>query len=268
MHVEPVRLLLCLLLLPAFTLTGCVPQRQESKASSPRTEAVEAADAVQDVAADVAETEPEERVALSSQRGGRIDWVVDHGARVKKGDTLVKLAAGDLDQEIADATIASHVARAELIRAEASVAVAEVAIVEYVEGTFPLAEEELKADIAEAELHLKAEKATSNSKERAELIAIRLHLAQKRLEVLRKFTKQKRMTELEGSLKAAKSELQARAENLQIIQSRRDRMLEKLEASVIRSPTNGRVFRADANGIRAGAIVRQGQVLIQIQPEQ
>ena len=268
MQVQPVKLLFCLVLVPAVTLSGCAPQRQESKASSAAAEAETAEDTVPDVAAEAADPEPQERVGLPSERNGRIEWVVDHGARVEKGDTLVKLAAGDLDQTIADMTVASHVARAELVRVEASVAVAEAAVVEYVEGTFPLAEEEIKAAIAEAELHLRAEQAAGNSKERVELITIRLRLAQKRLEVLRKFTKQKRMTELEGSLRAAKSELQARAENLQIIQRRRDRMLDQLKASVIRSPSAGRAFRADARGMRAGAIVREGQVLIQIQPEQ
>lgn len=259
-------LLFCLTIFSA-TIPGCV-RRQEEQAAFTK-------DAPSELAADVAEAEvlvldtavvaePERPAGLEiySRIGSRIQWVVEHGASVKKGDELVRLDSAELEKAVAGITAESHMARAALVRAEATVAAAEIALAEFTEGLFPLEEEEVQVQLLEAELKLRH---AGENKAQAELATAHVKLAKRRLDVLRKFTKPKRTEELKGAVSAARAELQARTELVQLTVSRRDRMLEQLKSCSIKAPESGQVFLADENGIRAGAVVRKGQVLIYLQ---
>lgn len=263
--------LFCLTILVTM-IPGCI-RRQEEQAALTKDAPAELATDVSkaeilelDVAvADVAEPEPPTGLPIHSQVGSSIQWMVENGASVRKGDELVKLETAGLEKSVAELTAESHLARAALVRAESAVAATEIALAEYTEGLFPLHQEEVQVELLEAELQVKS---AGDNRLEAELAAAHARLAKKRLDVLKNHTRPKRVQELRGAIAAAKADLQARAELTQLVQRRRDRVLEQLKLCSIKAPTDGRAILADVNGIRAGAIVRKGQVLIYLEAEE
>jgi hypothetical protein len=103
-------------------------------------------------AANLAEPNPPPGTPIHSKNRSSIQWIVENGASVKKGDELVKLETAQLEKSVAELTAESHITRAALVRAEATVAVTEIALVEFTEGLFPLQEEEVQVELLEAEL--------------------------------------------------------------------------------------------------------------------
>lgn len=254
------------LVISLATLPGCIRRQEEPAAftkDAPAELEADFADAeALELVADVAEPEPPAGKPIHSKVGSSIQWVVENGASVKKGDELVKLETAEIEKTVAELTAESHMARAALVRAEATVAAAEIALAEFTEGLFPLQEEEVQVQLLEAELKLKV---AGDKKVEAQLAAAHVKLARKRLDVLRKFTKPKRTEELKGSIAAAKAEMQARAELVHLVKSRRDRALEQLKSCSIKAPASGTVSLP--GGIRSGMIVRKGQVLIILEEE-
>ena len=103
-------------------------------------------------AADLAEPNAPPGTPIHSKNGSSIQWIVENGASVKKGDELMKLESSQLEKSVAELTAESHITRAALVRAEATVAVTEIALAEFTEGLFPLQEEEVQIELLEAEL--------------------------------------------------------------------------------------------------------------------
>lgn len=250
-----------------LALPGCIRRQEEPAAFTKDAPAELEADFAEaeilelDVAA-VAEPDRSNSIEVHSQTDASIQWVVKNGANVKKGDELVRLGTSDLEKAVAEITAESLMARAALAKSKAGVTSAKLALFEFVEGLFPLQEEEILVALLEAELQWQL--AVENKAPR-KLAAAHIKLAQKRLDVHRKFTGPKRNEELEGSISAAKAELEARVGLVQLLLSRRDRMLKQLESCVVKAPASGQAFLAD--GVRTGLIVRKGQLLIYLQED-
>lgn len=265
-------LLVLLAVCSLAVLPGCI-RRQEELAPAGATQAATEADfpddvAFEEIAVEVAVPDRTNSLEIRCQvsaRNGRaatIQWVVENGADVKKGDELVRFETDMLEKEISAVTMQSHIANAELVKAGAAGASAKLALTEFVEGTFPLEVQQIESEMLEAEIR---QRAAADNKFEADLANVRVALARKKLSVLQKFTKPRRTEELKGAIAATQAELEARAGNLELLTRQRDRLIKQLESCVVKATENGQVFLADENGIRPGAIVRQRQVLIYLQ---
>ncbi|MEM7476040.1 MAG: efflux RND transporter periplasmic adaptor subunit, partial [Planctomycetota bacterium] len=179
-------------------------------------------------------------------------------------------------------------ALANKIISEADVAVAEKSITEYLEGTFKEEEATIQKEIFDAEQALRAAKLKYESATRlaakgmvrdlqleseqysVESARKELELKTTRLESLRKYTKVKKLQELESTLDAAKARLAADESSLALEKQRLEREKQQLENCKIEAPGEGIVIFPSAAAwketpdIEEGAIVREQQTLLMI----
>ena len=219
--------------------------------------------AVAEIAAEPVDQTPI-RCNVAALRGHQptIQWVIENGTEVEKGDVLVQLDTLGIEEAIAAVTAQTHIARVEVVKAESTLSLARIALTEFVEGVYPLEEQRIKAEIFEAEILLRQAGDNELAAERAK---VHLALAKKKFEVHSRFTKPGRTEELNAAITVAKADLAARTENLQLLAGRRDHLLKQLESCVVKAPQSGRVVLADESGIRPGTVVRRGQTLIYLQ---
>lgn len=271
----------------------------------------------------------EQEVIKSEVEGQtQVLWLVAEGERVKKGDLLVRLDSSRLEDQMIDLEIVVQNAEADFIDARESLAVvnsqvesdinaAELAfqfakedLTKYVEGDFPNQSKEAQAKktLAEAELASAAEDLRGNErlfeknfvtsieldtakrfKQRAELD---LELAIASMELLKGFTYERMMTQLESDLeetemaleraklKGAADRVQAeasfKAENSEYEreQSKLEKLKRQISKTELYAPTDGLVVYATTSQGRGpmssqepleeGQMVRERQELIHL----
>ena len=215
-------------------------------------------------------------------------WVIEAGTIVKPGDELVRLDTSTIEDNISAQKIVYETARANKLISESDVAVAKTNITEYLESTYLEERDTIENEIFVAKQDLKTAQLSYESTKRlvargllsslqleGEAFAVEsaqktLDLAQKRLNALEKYTKQKNLIELEGALKAADARLAAETAQLELEKGRLDREEEQLTNCVIVAESSGMVILPSAAewkqspDIEEGATVRQDQILLMI----
>ena len=222
------------------------------------------------------------------QGGSTVLWVIDTGTIVKPGDELVRLDQSKIEDKILQQRIVYETALANKITAESDVAVADISITEYLEGTYQEDRSTIEKDIFEAEQKLRKAELSHQSMERlaAKGIVKNLQLqgeqfavdsAQKDLELkktkllsLDKYNKEKKLQELNSTLKATQAKLASFEASLELEKTRLSREEKQLENCVIKADTAGMVIFPsmaawkDTPDIEEGATVREQQTLLMI----
>jgi len=223
--------------------------------------------------------------------GTPILWVIDEGAKVKKGDKLIELDSSNLEIELKEDRIEVITAEAGYATAKALVEQAEIAREEYLEGVFKTEERAILSEIAIAEQELRKAQLALGSSERlvakglvkslqleADKFALanarnQLEAAQGRLKVLQTLTKRKMLVQFDSDIDAQKANLSAAEAKL--FEERQEVALieEQVKKCVIYAPTDGVVVHANKYSSRggnaefvveAGATVRERQSLIRL----
>ncbi|MCA9208538.1 MAG: efflux RND transporter periplasmic adaptor subunit, partial [Planctomycetales bacterium] len=222
--------------------------------------------------------------------GVAILWVIDEGARVKKGERLVELDASALEQEMKQQRNVVNSSLAAKISAEALLQQAIIAKQEYLDGTFTTEEKALLSEIAVAEQDLRKAKLQLQSAERlaakglvtslqleADQFAVRnamnvLDSATGRLAVLRELTKKKMLVQFDSDIETAKANVESQTK---IHEEELDKLADledQITKCVILAPDDGVVVHANKFSSRgsaefvveAGSTVRERQTIVRL----
>ncbi len=220
--------------------------------------------------------------------GSTVLWVIEPGTLVSPGDVLVELDKSRIEDNITQQQISYESALANQIISRSEVEVAKTSITEYLEGTFQEEKATIEKEIFDAEEAVRAALLAYESAQRlaakgmvgslqlesrefaVESARKDLELKQRRLEALEKYTKQKRLQELEAALQAAEARLAADEAALQLEEQRLEREKQQLENCTIRSPGTGLVILPSmaewkqTPDIEEGATVHEEQTLLMI----
>nr|WP_235951494.1 HlyD family efflux transporter periplasmic adaptor subunit [Crateriforma spongiae] len=223
--------------------------------------------------------------------GTPILWVIDEGARVKKGDKLVELDSSSIEELLNASKISVITAEASVATAEAAVEQAKIARQEYLEGVFKTEERAIKSEMAVAEQELRKAQLALQSSERlvakglvkslqleADKFAVanarnQLEAAEGRLRVLQNLTRQKMLVQFDSDIEAAEATLGAARSDLMEKEREYNDLQKQLDGCVMYAPADGVVVHANKFSSRggnaefvveAGANVRERQALINL----
>ena len=223
--------------------------------------------------------------------GTAILWVIDEGARVKKGQKLVELDSSELELRLKEQKIQVITAEARLATSLANVEQAKISREEYLEGVYKTAEKEIFSLKAVAEQKLRIARLNSQSSERlvakgllnaltleANQFSVadaqnQLDVADSKLKVLQNLTKQKMLVQFDSGIEAAEASLSATQSELMEETSELDDIIEQIGNCVMMAPADGVVVHANRYSSRggsaefvveAGATVRERQEIIRL----
>jgi HlyD family secretion protein len=181
--------------------------------------------------------------------------VLPRGTHVKKGDVICELHSAPLFDQLVDQRIAGQTAEAAYLNAKLTREVAEIAVMEYRQGQYvdQLQDVEGRIKIAEAELTLAQDDLNSwktttgpvnpGAIKRAELAVLRatfaLEQAQSKKKLLRQYTYEKTVKELESAVKKANADELAK-QTIWSLMKQKERDLERrVAACTITAPIEG-----------------------------
>ena len=223
--------------------------------------------------------------------GVTILWVIDEGARVKKGDKLVELDSSELELREKEQKIQVITAESALATAKALLEQAKISKQEYLEGTFKTEEKTIMSEKAVAEQELRKAKLAIQSSERlvakglvkslqleADRFAVanaqnQLDVAERKLQVLQNLTRAKMLVQYDSDIESAEASLSAARSELMEESGELEEILDQIEKCVIYSPSDGVVVHANRYSSRggsaefvveAGATVRERQEIIKL----
>lgn len=215
-----------------------------------------------------------------------VNFIVESGAIVKPGDVLVRLDSSAKEETISQRRINHQRALAELARAEAAVAAAKIAIPEYEQGRYKSQLESLMKDeaiaksnlttsqnmLAHTEMMFKrgyvSELEVEGNRFTVTRAELELAVTQTAIDVLKRFTKEKELESLRGTLRAAEANLDAQKAQVELQKKRLDHAIEQFEHCVIVAEQGGMVIHPsaaqwkDAPEVEEGANVHTNQVLL------
>ncbi len=215
-----------------------------------------------------------------------VNWVIDSGSEVKKGDVLVRLDASEMEKKVDEAKINLENSRADMITAESNVAVAEKSIIEYEQATFIEERGNIKQEIFDAEQAVSQAELSYNSAmrmvakglfgqlqlrgEKFKLDSARqkLELKKTRLTALEQFKKEKEIERLTSDIRALKARLEAARARVALNQTNLNQHEDQLRFHTISAPQDGMVIHPkaaewrDAPDVEEGANVHTNQVLL------
>ena len=229
-------------------------------------------------------------VKLGNRNGATILKIVPEGTLVKANQVVVEMDVSLLENDRTKQQIVVNTSEASVIQAQNNLDTAKIALKEYIEGDFTLKEQKILNTIIVAEEDLRrAEEYYTYSQRLAakgyvtslQLEADRfavdkarneLESAQTELSVLRKYTRQKTIMQLEADVKTADAKLRAEQDSLKLDQEQLALIESQIEKCLIRAPEAGQVVYANVTGgrgrkeviIEEGALVREGQVIIRL----
>ena len=232
------------------------------------------------------------RCEVKSRSGGgtEIISVVDEGSNVKKGDKLVELDKSALDQDLVQQQIVCNTSHALVVQAENTLQAAEISRIEYLEGTFRQEEQTILSEIFVAEENLRRAQLSFQSTERLAAKGIvtalqlegdqfavdkaknELEVGQTKLEVLRKYTREKTVKQFDSDIATAKARWEAEKKSDQLEDQKLKEIEEQIEKCTIFAPEDGQVvYASDHNRwggsefvVEPGASVRERQVIIRL----
>jgi len=215
-----------------------------------------------------------------------VNFIVESGAVVKPGDVLVRLDSSAKEEAVSQRHIDYQRALAGLAGAEAEKARAAISIPEYEEGRYVSQLESLKKDeaiaksnlttsqnmLAHTEMMFKrgyvSELEVEGNRFTVTRAELELAVTQTAIDVLKRFTKEKELESLRGTLKAAEASLDAQKAQVELQKKRLDHAIEQFEHCVIVAKQGGMVIHPsaaewkDAPEVEEGANVHTNQVLL------
>ena len=218
--------------------------------------------------------------------GSTILSIVESGTVVEKGDELIRLDTSNIEEDISQKNITYENARATVVQARSDVADAEISITEFEQATFPSDVKTAEKEVTVAKTRLKQAEDyfrhtqqlslkgyTTSQQLQADQFAVEeaqleLEIKETLLEGLKKFTKQRRLQELNSDLEAAKARLASNIAALDLEKTRLDRAREQLASCIITADRAGMVLYPEAAEwrgepeIEEGATVRENQNLL------
>lgn len=227
----------------------------------------------------------------NSSNGIAILQIVPEGTFVEEGDFLVRLDSSNLQTDLTLQEIDVNSSQANVIQTQTGVETAKLALSEYESGTFKQQEEQMQSEVFVAEENYRRAQEYVRYSERlaakgyvtpiqleADRFAVEkaqkeLDVSRTKLEVLRHFTKQKMMKQLEADVKTAEARLNAALEIHSVEMAHLTRIKEQITKCVIVAPKAGQVvyandqaFGQSADGIliEEGRFVRERQVIIRL----
>lgn len=218
--------------------------------------------------------------------------IVPEGSVVQKGDLLVRLDGSALENERNQQLVVVNASEANKIKAQSTLETARIAREEYLNGTFRQEEQTTLSEIAVAEENLsRAEDFAAYSRKLAakgyvtqlqldaddfavEKAKMELDKARTKLEVLRKYTKAKMLTQLDADIRAGEAGLASMENTLVLDQEKLDLINAQIAKCEMRAPEGGQVVYANQTEggrgggneiiIQPGTLVRERQVIIRL----
>ncbi len=230
------------------------------------------------------------QVKSKNTQGTAILTLIKEGTRVQKGDLLVQLDASALENEFTNQQILVFSAESVMIGSKNAHKLANIAKQEYLEGTFVELEQTIEGEIFVAEENLSRAKEYLKYSERlaakghiteyqleADAFAVEkaekdLQVAKTKLDVLRRFTKAKMVTQLDSDIATTKAKWEADQKSYELEFAKLEEIRDQVDKCKIVAPSDGTVVYAhdrDGRGgedfvIEEGAVVREGQTLIRL----
>jgi len=229
------------------------------------------------------------RCEVDTPSGGlAIIEIVPEGTYVNEGDFLIRLDGSDMQDRLISRQIDANSSRAQLAQAKANLEGAKLELQEYRAGRFREQEEQLessefvaKEDMRRAEEYLRyserlAEKGyVSDVQLQADAFAVEkaakeLEVARTKLEVLRKYTREKVITQLEADIEKYTAALASAERSLEIDERQLAEVEEEIRMCTIYAPTSGQVVYANKLNsaeeplIEEGKFVRENQEIIRL----
>ncbi|MFG0294995.1 MAG: efflux RND transporter periplasmic adaptor subunit, partial [Maioricimonas sp. JB045] len=226
-------------------------------------------------------------VKSRSSGGTTILEIVPEGSYVEKGDFLARLDDSALQTELLQQQIVCNNSEAQVIQSRSELEAAKLALEEYEAGMFDQEEEQLesaeliaKENLRRAQEYLQyserlAERGyVSDVQLEADRFAVEkaqkeLDVARKKLEVLRKYTRQKMINQLQADIDTAEANLKSRENSYQLELQQLKDIEQQLANCVIRAPSTGQVVYAKHSRtqevvVGEGMSVRELQVMFQL----
>ena len=223
--------------------------------------------------------------------GTAILWVIEEGAKVKKGEKLIELDSAELELNLKEQKIQVITAESRLATAEANLEQAKISRQEYLEGVYKTEEKKILSEKAVAEQDLRKARLQSQSSERlvakgllnaltleANQFAVadaqnKLDVADSKLRVLQNLTKQKMLVQFDSDIEAAEAALSAAQSELMEETTDLADINEQIGKCIMHAPSDGVVVHANRYSSRggnaefvveAGATVRERQEIIRL----
>ncbi len=220
-----------------------------------------------------------------------IIFILPEGTRVKEGQKVCELDSAVLRDNLLNQEIATKRAKADLDQAQKTLEVAEISVQEYLEGTYPqeiqTAEGQIK--LAESDLVRAKDKlewsnkmfdigyvtgpqnyADKLAKQKSEFS---LQEAEKKLEVIQKYTKEKQVKELQAAVEKARSDMLAKQNTYDLEKAKEDKLRKQIDNCVLFAPNDGLIVYANEQNrfgsnnqamIEEGAQVRERQKIFSL----
>lgn len=236
------------------------------------------------------------RCEVKSRNSGGITIldVALEGAMVNPGDVLVRLDSSALDQERIQQQISVNTSEALVVQATNTLEAAKIARREYLEGTFRQEEQVLLGGVFVAEQNLRSAQLAFESAQRlaakglltplqlegqqaaVENARNELETAKVKLEVLRKYTREKMLKTLESDIATAQAKLSSEESVLNLEKEKLRDVEDQIAKCTIKAPTAGQVVYANKYNtssrsgtsaefvVEAGAMVREQQPIIRL----
>ncbi len=218
--------------------------------------------------------------------------IVPEGTSVKKGERICRLDSSVLENERSQQQIAVNTAESTWIKAKSTLETAKIAREEYLEGTYKKEEQTIQSEISVAEENLsRAQDYAAYSRRlatkgyvtalqlEADEFAVAkakmdLEAAKTKLDVLRKYSRAKMVTQLEADIEAAEAALSS-AESTRLLEKDKLSLIEsQIKKCEILAPADGQVVYANETNsgrgggqeiiIQAGTAVRERQVIVRL----
>jgi RND family efflux transporter MFP subunit len=199
-----------------------------------------------------------------------IIFIVPEGTPVKKDQKVCELDSAALRDNLTNQEIATKRAEADYEQAKKTREVAEIAVKEYVQGIFPQDEQSAEGQIKLAESELvkakdkldwstKMEKigyvtktqlfADKLAREKAEFT---LKESKTKLDVLRNFTKEKQVKDLQAAVEKAKSDELAKQQTYDLEKTKERKLNTQISKCVLKAPNDGLVVYANEQQMMRG----------------
>lgn len=231
------------------------------------------------------------RCEVKGRNGGGITIleVVPEGTLVKEGDLLVRLDSSALEQERLQQKIAVNTSEALVVQAKNTLEAAKIARKEYLEGTFKQEEKLYLGEVFVAEQNLRSAQLSFDSAQRLAGKGIlsplqlegakygvdnarnQLDAAQTKVEVLRKYTKEKMLKQFDSDIATADAKVRAEESSYQLEQDKLKDIEDQMVKCVIKAPQPGQVvyankYNSGRSGSSAEFVVEAGAMLREQQP--
>ena len=225
-----------------------------------------------------------------NSNGIEIHWVIPAGTIVEKNQKVLEFDSSQLKLEEVQQQINCNTSHAIKVTAENNYLAAVISKTEYLEGTFKQEENKILSEIFVSQENLSRTQRSIQSSQRlaakglvtplqllAEQFAIdkaelELEAAQTKLDVLRKYTKEKKLKELESDIASAKAKWDSEEASYRLELEKLAEIREQIDNCTVLSPSNGQIVHANKFSSRGnsefiveeGAKVREGQVILRI----